>query len=36
MTNAYNIVVGKSGGKRSIGRSKRRWENNIRTDPREI
>jgi hypothetical protein len=34
--NAYNILVGKLEGKRSLGRSRRRWEDNIRIDLREI
>jgi hypothetical protein len=29
---AYNILVVKTEGKRSLGRSKLRWENNIRID----
>jgi hypothetical protein len=36
MRNAYSILVGKSEGKRPLGRSKRRWENNIRMDLSEI
>jgi len=35
MRNEYNILVGKPQGKRLLGRPKRRWENNIRTDLRE-
>jgi hypothetical protein len=34
--NAYKILVGKSEGKRQLGRPKRRWEYNIRMDLREI
>jgi len=35
--NAYgSILVGKPEGKRSLGRPRRRWENNIRMDLREI
>jgi hypothetical protein len=34
--NAYNILVGKSEGKRPLGRPKRRWKFNIRTDLREL
>jgi len=34
--NAYKIFVGKPEGKRSRGRSWRRWEDNIRIDLREI
>jgi hypothetical protein len=29
-------MVGKPEGKRPLGRSRRRWENNIRMDLREI
>jgi len=34
--NAYNILVGKSEGKRPRGRPRSRWEDNIRMDLREI
>jgi hypothetical protein len=34
--NAYRILVGKAEGKRSLGRPRRRWEENIRMDLREI
>jgi hypothetical protein len=34
--NAYSILVRKSEGKRPLGRPRRRWENNIRMDLREI
>jgi hypothetical protein len=34
--NAYRIFVGKPGGKRSLGRPTRRWENNIRMDLTEM
>jgi hypothetical protein len=34
--NAHRILVGKSEGKRSVGIRKRRWENNIKMDLREI
>jgi hypothetical protein len=30
MTNAFKIWVGKSEGKRPLGRPRRRWEDNIR------
>jgi hypothetical protein len=30
--NAYRILVGKPEGKRPLGRPRRRWEDNIRTD----
>jgi hypothetical protein len=33
--NAYRILVRKPEGKRSLGRPKRRWEDNIRMDLRE-
>jgi hypothetical protein len=34
--NAYTILVGKPEGKRPLGRPRRRWEDNIRMDLREI
>jgi hypothetical protein len=34
--NAYRILVGKLEGKRSLGRPRRRWEDNIKMDLREI
>ena len=34
--NAYSILVGKPEGKRSLGRQRRRWEDNIRMDLREV
>jgi hypothetical protein len=34
--NACGILVGKLVGKRPLGRPRRRWENNIRMDLREI
>jgi hypothetical protein len=33
---AYNILVGRSEGRRPLGRLKRRWEDNIKMDLREI
>jgi hypothetical protein len=33
--NAYKILVGKPEGKRSLGRRRCRWKDNIRTDLRE-
>jgi hypothetical protein len=36
MRNAYRILVGKPEGKRPLGRPRRRWEDNIRMDLREI
>jgi hypothetical protein len=32
----YKILMGKSEGKRPLGRLKRRWENGIRMNIREI
>jgi hypothetical protein len=34
--NAYRILVGKSEELRPLGRPRRRWENNIKMDPREV
>jgi hypothetical protein len=34
--NAYGILVRKPEGKKSLGRQRRRWEDNIRMDPREV
>jgi hypothetical protein len=34
--NAYKILVGKSEGRRPLGRSRRRWVDNIKMDLREI
>jgi hypothetical protein len=34
--NAYRILVGKPEEKRPLGRPRRRWEDNIRIDLREI
>jgi hypothetical protein len=34
--NAYRILVGKPDGKRPLGKPRRRWEDNIRMDLREI
>jgi hypothetical protein len=34
--NAYRILVGNPEGKRSLGRPRRRWVNNIKIDLREI
>jgi hypothetical protein len=36
MRNAYHIFVGQPDGKRALGRSRRRHDNNIRMDFREI
>jgi hypothetical protein len=34
--NAYRILVGKPEGKRSVGRPRRKWMDNIKMDLREI
>jgi hypothetical protein len=34
--NAYRILMGKLEGKRPLGRPRRRWEDNIEMDLREI
>jgi hypothetical protein len=34
--NAYRILVGKPEGKRSLGRPRRRWEENIEIDLRQV
>jgi hypothetical protein len=34
--NAYRMLVGKSEGKRPLGRPRCRWVNNIKMDLREI
>jgi hypothetical protein len=34
MRNAYKILAGKPGGKRPLGRTRRRWEDNIKLDHR--
>jgi hypothetical protein len=36
MRNAYNILVGKPEVKRTFGRPRHRWDDNIRLDIREI
>jgi len=32
----YRILVGRSAGKRTLGRPRRRWENNIEMDLQEV
>ena len=32
----YRVLVGKPEGKRPLGRSRRRWVDNIRTDLKEV
>jgi hypothetical protein len=34
--NVYKVLVGKPEGKRALGRPRRRWEDEIRMDLREI
>jgi hypothetical protein len=34
--NAFRILVGKSEGKRPLGRPRRRWVDNIKIDLREV
>ena len=34
--NAYRVLVGKPEGKSHLGRPRRRWEDNIRMDLREV
>jgi hypothetical protein len=33
---AYRVLVGKPEGRRPLGRPRRRWENNIKMDLREV
>jgi hypothetical protein len=33
---AYKVLVGKPEGRKSLGRPRRRWEDNIKTDLREV
>jgi len=33
---AYKVLVGKTEGKRQLGRSKHRWEDNIKMDLQEV
>jgi hypothetical protein len=33
---AYRILVGRPEGRRSLGRPRRRWENNIKMDLQEV
>ena len=32
----YRVLVGKPEGKRTLGRPRRRWEDNIKTDLQEV
>jgi hypothetical protein len=32
----YRFLVGKREGKRPLGRTRRRWEDNIKMDPQEV
>jgi hypothetical protein len=36
MKNVYSMLIGKPEGKKQLGRSRRRWEDNIIMDLREI
>jgi hypothetical protein len=36
MGEGRGVLVGKPGGKRPLRRSRRRWENNIKTDLQEV
>jgi hypothetical protein len=36
MKHAYTILVGRSEGKSQLGRPRRRWEDNIKMDLREM
>jgi len=36
MRNSYSILVGKTEGRRPLGRPRRRWENNIIMDVRAV
>jgi hypothetical protein len=36
MRNAYDSLIGKPEGNRTLGRPRRRWEDNIGMDLREI
>jgi hypothetical protein len=36
VSGAYNILVGRPEGRRPLGRQRRRWEDNIKMDLREI
>ena len=33
---AFKILTGKLSGKRPLGRPRRRWEENVRMDPKEV
>jgi hypothetical protein len=33
---AYTVLVGKPEGRGSLGRTRRRWEDNIKSDLREV
>jgi hypothetical protein len=35
-TVVYRVLVGKSEGKRPLGRPRRRWEDNVRMDLQEV
>jgi len=35
-TDVYGVLVGKSEGKRPLGRPRRRWKDNIKIDLQEV
>ena len=35
-TGVYRVLVGKTEGKRPLGRNRRRWEDNIKPDLQEV
>jgi len=36
LVNGYQVLVGKPEGKRPLGRTRRRWEDNIKMDLQEV
>ena len=36
MSDVYRVLVGNPGGKRQLGKHRRRWEDNIKTDIQEV
>jgi hypothetical protein len=36
MKNAHNVLIAKPEGKRPLGRSRRRWEDNVKMDLKEV
>jgi hypothetical protein len=35
-SSAYRVLVGKPGGKKQLGRHRRRWQDNIKSELQEI